>query len=236
MIIETSQFKIYFGDSTDAISKSRDCVISDVPLIHHEKYSIIAQKMGVSHIALLNQTHSAQGVLVASVIPAFDSDGDFLLTAARGTGIGVLTADCLPIVLYDQKNHAAAVVHAGWRGSAQRICYETIVAMRTHFATDVSDLKIFFGPSAQKCCYQVAPDFPENLNMFAYFLKVFSYQPGGLYFDLPLFNVLQLQEIGVGLEAISLAHNLCTICDHRFFSYRRQAHASGRQITVVSLK
>ena len=283
MIVNHLRFKIYFGSSQDALSKSLDCIPSSTPLAGNEKFFSVSQKLGIDTMAFLNQTHSNQGMIVADCIPAFDADGDFLITAQQHIGIGVMTADCLPIALYDTKNHAAAVVHAGWRGSAERIAQEAVKMMQSSCGSHVQDLKIFFGPSAKVCCYQVNEEFEKKIEKSWFDTiasqslttngltipvrpecspfdiaqdelrertcpakpwrrriegsnkNIFIRYNNQLYFDLPLFNVLQLQEIGVPEGAISIAHNLCTICDHRFFSYRRQGQGAGRQMTIISL-
>lgn len=235
MIISDARLKIYFGDARDEIIKVRDCRPSPAPLRSREKFSTLINHVGAAHVALLNQTHSIQGMLVTDLLPAFDIDGDFLVTAQLQVGIGVLTADCLPVVLYDQKKHAVSVIHAGWRGAAQRICQEAVKSMQKNFGTEATDLKVFLGPSAKNCCYQVASDFKHNFASFSYAEKLFLVRQNNLYFDLPAFNILQLQELGVSEHAIWSKSNFCTICDVRFFSHRRQGDAAGRQITLASL-
>ena len=236
MIHETSQFKIYFGDARDALSKTVDCVPTNNPLIGHQKFAQIATQIAVKDLACLNQIHSNCGIIVADQIPAFTYDGDFLITAQSNIGIGVLTADCLPVIMYDYKNHVAASVHAGWRGTVAGIAQEAVKMMQSSCGSQVQDLKIFFGPSAKVCCYQVNEEFEKNLQDFSYADRVVKKVNNAIYFDVPLFNALQLQHIGVQESAISYDYNLCTMCDHRFFSYRRQGEAAGRQMAIISLK
>ncbi len=232
MIIETPHFKIYFGDSQDAINKPIDCVASGKPLVEHAKFIPIAKQLSVNHLAFLNQTHSNHGATITDIIPAFTIDGDFLINTQPTIGIGVMTADCLPIVIYDSKNHVAAVVHAGWRGTVARIVQKTIDAMKSQ----KEDLHVYYGPSANSCCYQVNEEFKNNISAFWYADRVLKKVNDVVLFDLPLLNTLQLQEMGIHESAISREYNFCTICDHRFFSYRRQGESAGRQMTVISLK
>jgi polyphenol oxidase len=236
LIVETSQFKIYFGNSQDTISKPIDCVSSSKPLIAHKKFAPIAKQLSVDHLAFLNQTHSNQGSIITNSIPAFDSDGDFLIVSQPTIGIGVMTADCLPIVIYDPKNHVAATVHAGWPGSIGQIAVITLAKMRAEFGSKIEDIAIYFGPSAKRCCYQVSQDFAAKVAPFSYGSQCLITRDGQLYFDLPLFNILQLQELGIKESAIFREYNFCTICDHRFYSYRRQGESAGRQMSIVCLK
>lgn len=143
MIIQTAQFTIYFGDNQDNIYKPQDCVPSNIPLIEHRKFASISKKIDIKHLAFLNQVRANDGMIIKDHIPAFEIDGDYLITAETHVGIGVLTADCLPIAIYDQKNHLAAMIHAGWQGTVARIAQKVIMQMQKKFGTDLNNLQIF---------------------------------------------------------------------------------------------
>jgi YfiH family protein len=165
----------------------------------------------------------------------FAGEGDFLITNKPGVAIGVLTADCLPVILHDKKNHACSVVHAGWRGSVAGICVKAIEAMQKNFGTDPRDLVVYFGPAAGKCCYEVRKDFYEKVSD-RHADKIIAAKNGRLFFDNFRLNELQLIEIGI-LERNFIKHyNLCTICGGLHHSYRRDQDNSKRQATVVVLE
>ena len=86
--------------------------------------------------------------------------------------IGVLTADCLPIIFYDTKNHVAACIHAGWRSAIAEIVTKVVQMMFEKFKFAPEDLQIYFGPCAKTCCYQVQPDFLQNLTNFKFKTKL----------------------------------------------------------------
>lgn len=199
----------------------------------HPKFKTIADRLALEQIAFLNQVHGIEGMLINNEMPAFDVDGDFLITAQKNIGIGIMAADCLPIVFYDRKNHAAAVAHAGWRGSVACIAHKVVKAMHQELGTQPADLLVFFGPAAKKCCYLVDSKFAENLapNSFALIKRSNSF-----YFNLPEFNTLQLEQAGILRAQINFDYNFCAICDHRFFSHRRQGEQAGRQMTVIVLE
>ena len=159
IIYNNQRFTIYFGDHTDQIYKAAHCVPASAPLLLHERFAPIAHNLALTNICFLNQTHSTQGFLVDDQIPAFDIDGDFLITAKKNLGIGVMTADCLPIAIYDSAHHTAAIVHAGWRGSVAGVAAAAILKMRELYNSHPEDLQLFFGPSALPCCYEVKQDF-----------------------------------------------------------------------------
>lgn len=245
MIIHKTTFiQIYFGDAADGIDKAIHCVPTNKPLIAHEKFVPIAQMLNVIDLAFLNQTHSIQGMCLTNQIPAFTSDGDFLITERMNIGIGVITADCLPIVFYDTKNHVAAIAHAGWRGSVAGIASHTMQALKESFHSIPENIEVFLGPSAKKCCYSVANDFAHNVPPYAN--QVIMEREGRVYFDLPGFNKIQLIDSGINPESINEIYNICTICDYRFFSHRRQPapprsneggeQKAGRQMTIIALQ
>ena len=145
MIYKTPQFQIYFGDATDSISKKDHCIPSATPLANHTTFKPVIDRLEIKDLGFLNQTHSVDGLIVEKEIPAFNKDGDYLITAKKMIGIGVMTADCLPIIFYDTKNHVAAVAHAGWRGSVDGIASKTIKTMQQTYNTALDDIQVFLG-------------------------------------------------------------------------------------------
>lgn len=241
MIIHNSpMFTIYFGNAQDNFhindgSKTADTrAVLALPL-----FTNIKKFLHVDQLIFLQQTHSADGVVVTqesvNEIQSFAQDGDYLI-ANIPVGIGVLTADCLPIVLHDSFHNIVAVVHAGWRGSVKGIAVKAIERMQQEFGTQLEHLKIFFGPSAGKCCYEVSSDFAHNLDEYVFAHEVLHRHHGKIFFDLPSFNRLQLQGFGVPKGAFHCEYNVCTICNETYFSYRRQGERAGRNLTVVALR
>ena len=230
MPYKTPTFSLYFGDEKDAISKKDHCIATAQPLINHAVFKPIADRLEIQQLALLNQTHSVDGFIVKDIIPAFNIDGDYLITQQKNIGLGVMTADCLPIVFYDTKN-CAAIAHAGWRGSIGQIAVCTIKKMQEE-GSQIADIQVFLGPSAKVCCYEVNADFVKNIPFREH---VIVERNSKLHFDLPGLNIMQLKNCGIKREAINTEYNFCTICNHRFFSYRRQGENAGRQMTVIAL-
>jgi YfiH family protein len=198
------------------------------------------QQTPLKSVVILKQTHSTQGCCVTadnliSLTTAPRHEGDFLCTALPGVGVGVLTADCLPMAFYDPINHAAAIVHAGWRGMVNGIGAQTLQSMRDSFGTRPEDVQVFIGPCAKACCYQVSEDFIQNVTSFAWADNVIERRENGLFFNLPLCNSLLLQDAGVNPASIVSDYNTCTICNSSFCSYRRDAAASCRQLALIML-
>jgi polyphenol oxidase len=232
---------IYFGDARTSLQReacTRDCSQED--LWNQGTLRTVKRLMHLNKLLFLKQTHSDAGVFVASdtleQLTAYKKEGDYLITQLESIGLGVYTADCLPIVFYDSCSHAIGICHAGWLGSVQGIAIKTVQAMQQRFGTRLEYLRVFFGPSAKVCCYQVTPEFSAQLNHLEYADRLLMYHGQELFFDLPLCNQLQLESYGVKKESFHSSYNICTICHISFCSYRRQGAEAARQLTIVALK
>jgi YfiH family protein len=139
--------------------------------------------------------------------------------------VAVKTADCIPILLADERRRAVAAVHAGWRGTAGRIVGSAIAAMRQRFDTDPADLHAAIGPGIGKCCYEVGPEVSAQFG-----------EQGRVRLDLPAINRAQLIEAGVTAERV-YASNLCTMCGvEEFESFRRDGAAAGRLYSFIGVR
>ncbi len=178
----------------------------------------------------LRQIHSSR-VLNANGLKDRESEGDALVTDQIGIGIGIRTADCVPILLLDCCNRAVAAVHAGWRGTAAGIIKCTIEKMGHDFQTRPADVYAAIGPSIRDCCYEVGPEVAEQ------FASVFpEWRPGtaARKLDLSEANRHQMQKAGVPAERI-FDSGLCTTCQAaQFFSYRREPENPGRMVAAIT--
>lgn len=157
------------------------------------------------------------------------ADTDGFITDQPGVPLAILTADCLSIFIYDPGRPAIAILHAGWRSTEQNIAQAGISRMREKFGSQAEDLFIGFGPSIRSCCFEVEKDFKSNFD-FGLVKK-----QGRVFMDLALINQRQLMDCGVSKENI-FDPALCTFSDDDFFSFRKEAQAAGRLISVVMLK
>lgn len=177
------------------------------------------------NLATVRQIHSARVVDAAGGIGCL-GEGDALMDNSAGTLLGIKTADCFPILLVDPKRRAVAAVHAGWRGTAQRIAAETVEAMVRRFGSTPDFLHAAMGPGIGKCCFEVGPEVALEL----------AGVDERRHIDLEAINRQQLIESGLSPKRIYSA-GLCTVCNPRdFFSYRRDREHAGRMLSVVGLK
>jgi purine-nucleoside/S-methyl-5'-thioadenosine phosphorylase / adenosine deaminase len=175
-------------------------------------------------LATLKQIHSATCVEANGRSGAL-GQGDALLENAPGATVAVRTADCLPILLADEKRRAVAVVHAGWRGTVAEIARHAVAAMREQFGSDSASLHAAIGPGIGKCCYEVGPEVAAHFG-----------EQGKAHIDLAAANRRQLMESGVTAGKI-YASNLCTRCGvQEFHSYRRDKEAAGRMYAFAGIR
>ena len=175
-------------------------------------------------LATLKQIHSATCVPAAGRSGLL-GEGDALLEDTAGSVVAVKTADCIPVLLIDDRHHAVAAVHAGWRGTVARIVGNAVEAMRGRFGTLPADLHAAIGPGIGKCCYEVGPEVAAEFG-----------KQGRAHIDLPEANRRQLMEAGVTPERI-YASSLCTMCrPEEFHSFRRDQEAAGRLYSFAGIR
>ena len=110
-----------------------------------------------ANLATVKQIHSAICVAAEGRCGVL-GEGDALLEDQPGSAIAIKTADCIPILLVDQRHRAVAAVHAGWRGTVARIAARAVEAMRQRFGAEPRDLHAAIGPGIGKCCYEVGAE------------------------------------------------------------------------------
>lgn len=175
------------------------------------------------NLATLRQVHSAACVAAAGRGGVL-GEGDALLEDRPGSVVAVQTADCLPILLVDERHRAVAAVHAGWRGTVAGIAQRAVEAMGAQFGSLAGDLDAAIGPGIGACCYEVGPEVAAQFGL-----------QGRAHVDLAAANRRQLMDAGVTPERI-YASNLCTMCrGEEFHSFRRDQEAAGRLYSFAGI-
>jgi YfiH family protein len=174
-------------------------------------------------LATVKQIHSARCVF-AEGRQGVLGEADALIENTPGHAIAVKTADCIPVLLADERHRTVAAIHAGWRGTAAEIVPAAIRAMAQRFGTNPADLHAAIGPGIGVCCYEVGPEVMEQ----------FGGQGRG-YLDLEAANMRQLENSGVTHGRI-YASQLCTMCRNEgFHSFRRDREAAGRMYSFIGV-
>lgn len=192
----------------------------------------------LGYLATVNQVHSPDVVTVDADYNGERPSADAMVTATPGLILGVLSADCGPILFADAENGVVGAAHAGWKGALGGVLENTIEAMISLGARR-KHIRASLGPSISQRNYEVGPEFIERFlaqdpSYDAFFSS--SSRIGHAMFDLQGLTVKRLTDAGV--HATSLG--LCTYTDtERFYSYRRTTHAGepdyGRQISAIAI-
>lgn len=191
--------------------------------------------------------------------------GDALVTAESGVLLTVRTADCLPVLLADRRLRVITAVHAGWRGTLERIVEKAVGEMRRLFNSQPRDLAAALGPSIGACCYEVGDEVVDAFHgQFAEADRFFRQPPAGREHDasalrytmlfqtqappghrrerarlhLDLAAAVRAQLVAAGLQPAAIdASPYCTACRaDLFFSYRREGIRAGRMIAAIGLR
>jgi len=188
---------------------------------------ICAKQVHGKAVTYVTETNNGSGALDYS---SSLSDTDGFLTDKKNVPIAILTADCLSVFIYDPRKPAVGILHAGWRSSEKNICGQGIRLMQEKFGSKPEELLIGFGPSIRSCCCKMDNGFKSNLPFGL------TNRDGSVYMDIALINTRQLVSCGVKQGNI-FDPKLCTFSENKgFFSFRKEAEAAGRMISVIMLK
>ncbi|MGV8985840.1 MAG: peptidoglycan editing factor PgeF [Cypionkella sp.] len=210
--------------------------LSDAVMINRAR---VADSLGLGRDALvsLHQIHSAK-VITLTEVPVGRPQADAMVTATPGIGLGILTADCQPVLFSDPVAQVIGAAHAGWRGAREGVLEATMDAMEA-LGAKRENITAVIGPTISQAAYEVGPEFFETFTDDEPQSSRFFINGTGdrMLFDLPGYGLHRLRAAGVGYAEWSLH---CTYRDpERFYSYRRTTHAGeadyGRLISVIRL-
>lgn len=161
---------------------------------------------------------------------------DAVMTDVPQLCIGVSTADCIPVLLYDSTHRAVSAVHAGWRGTVLRIVQKAVEAMRDTYGTAPADLQAVIGPGISLDSFEVGDEVYNQFLSAGFDMQPISRRDAKWHIDLPMCNRLQLMEAGIPADHIQMT-NICTYQQYdRYFSARRLGIQSGRIYTGILIK
>lgn len=176
--------------------------------------------------ATVRQVHSAVCVNAEGRTGCL-GQGDALVEHTPGRLVAVKTADCIPLLLADERNRAVAAVHAGWRGTAAHIAQAALRALAERYGTRPEDVYAAIGPGIGPCCYEVGPEVAAEFGLP---------RNGPVKLDLARINRRQLTEAGVAPGRVAVA-GLCTRCrEGEFHSFRRDRERAGRMFSAIGIR
>ena len=218
---------LHTGENKSDILRNRKMIAS----LLHSKNDL--------HFIVANQTHSDNIKVIEtkktkgweSLVDAV-ADCDALITNEKNVVLTILTADCVPVLLFDREKKVIAAVHAGWKGTKEKIVVKTVLKMKEIYGCEPKDISAGVAPSIGACCYEVGEDVAKH-----FFDTPDGYiQKGEKYMlDLPFINRKQLLDLGLEDENIEMS-DVCTACEvERFFSYRKEQGCSGRFMSMIGM-
>lgn len=212
--------------------------------MQNEQQKIHAENVFFKKVDQLVHLHQVHGATLFSVadrkqtmesLPEADGAYCDIKDRAQQQALCIRTADCAPVLLASFCGRFVAALHCGWRSAAAGIL-PAAVAKAQSLGYRAEDLLLSVGPCAGPCCYEVGTEFCKHILQVEKNIPtdpdISLERQGRIYFDLPLFLLLQAESVGLPASQLSLI-SICTICDDRFFSYRRQKTDSGRQLSFI---
>lgn len=211
--------------------------VGDDPKIVSQNVCDVKLAIGIhdGRVVTMKQVHGEHVAEVTDTNVKEAGEADAMVTARANVFLGVLTADCVPILMIAPKQRLAAAVHAGWRGSLAGIAAKAVKYLVEKYDVAPADLEGALGPAIGPCCYEVGEDVLTALVSRWGRLAEESVSASGAkaHLDLRRLNQAILAAAGLPPDRI-FTSGPCTKCaGDDFFSYRRAGNETGRQMGVV---
>lgn len=227
------QFNInrYCGDNPETIAQNRQSLCQLLQIDDR-------------HLLMPHQVHLTEVAVIDDAFLCLDDNErqqslegvDAIMTDRAGVCVGVSTADCIPVLLFDRTHHAVCAIHAGWRGTVARIVEKAVKAMTATYGTNPIDIVAQIGPGISLDSFEVGDEVYDAFAQAGFNMQSISERREKWHINLPLCNKLQLMAMGVKPEQICMS-DICTYKSHdTFFSARRLGINSGRIFTAILMK
>jgi hypothetical protein len=226
MTTESTLLPYDLGAGVEAFSTRRDSVLPYPVILGHQVHGF--------RVAVVDRPDTKREELEGY---------DALVTARPGLAVGVHTADCVPILLYDPQHRVVAAVHSGWKGTVQRISQKVLFVMKQTFGCRAEDIRAAIGPAIGPASFQVGEEVVQFFKEQNFPLEdIWSFRPGfsgvpmadGHHIDLFKANRWLLEEAGVPTACIQVA-GIDSYTDPTFFSARREGITCGRTTSFIKL-
>lgn len=226
----SDDFPIIHGFTTKLISDDLSKLCSALK----SDYQSIAYNLLPSQVFYPKQTHSGIVHYVDGNECTRDVEADALVTDVPGIVIAVRTADCVPLLVYDQEHKVVAAIHAGYRGVLNKIIQNTLGFMQKHFHSSLEDLQVIMGPCIHVQKYEVGPELIQEFqglygNQFSY-----DQREGQSYLNMPETVKMVLHDCGIDDLQIQDV-NLCTHANVDLFHSWRRSQTSCRMLNFIGL-
>jgi len=216
-------------NSQSGSKNEKNCIEYDAGNVRLEQF-VKLYDVQPDDFAYVKQEHSSK--VIVTDTPGFLGNADGIITRNKGICLCVVTADCLPVFLYDSVTKAFGIVHAGWRGLAGNIIAGAINLMVSAFNTNPEDLFVAIGPFIQKCCYIVGNEVAEQFDEQC----LISVNGEKAALDLGCASRNMLLRMCIPPDQIEISDE-CTCCKKELYhSFRREGKKAGRQISFITVR
>lgn len=223
----------YTGDDAECVRRNQEILCSSLPQRPKEliiPFQIHDTQALVIDEAYLNATHEERHMMLQGI--------DALITRKPGCCICISTADCIPIVLYDKEHQAIAAIHAGWRGTVNRILRHTLERMHTLYNTTGENVIAGIGPGISLPSFEIGDEVYEAFREKGFpmeYISEWKPETHKYHIDLWAANRLQLSDFGIPDNQIE-SSGICTYQQYEdFFSARRLGIKSGRILSGIMI-
>lgn len=230
--INDYEFLKYKFDRANIIFSTAKGNLSFNKSIQEEKNNLYNLKewFHVKEIGYLNQVHSDNIFIYDREL----HDGDAIITDKSNIAIGVFTADCVPVIIYDRNKNVIAAVHSGWKGTYSCIVSKTIQEMKNMFQCNCEDIHVYIGPHNKVCCYEVGQELIGKFRSKDIYSNIEISHGRNLNLQRCIIKQLNLEGI---LKDNITSTEICTFCSETFkmHSYRKNDNKMGRMFSFIYL-
>ncbi len=214
--------------------------VGDDPQVVKDNFCDVKKFVGVHNLKIttMRQVHGDRIIDVTdgSLKDAGEADG--MVTNEKGIFLGVLTADCVPILFSVRGRPLVAVAHAGWRGTLAGIAAKMVRHLKERYDADPGAIEAALGPAIGPCCYEIGNDVSGPLvrKWGSLAEPSFHLRGGKQFLDLRALNRRLLEDAGVPAARIFIVGPCASCAAGDFFSYRRDKKETGRQLGFIGIK
>lgn len=182
----------------------------------------------LKEVGYLNQIHS-------NLVYNYDGEthqGDGLITCKRNVAVGVFTADCVPVLIYDKTSEVVAAVHSGWKGTLNEVVINTLSKLKWEYGSKMKDLIVAIGPHNRGCCYEIGEDVKNLFNNKELYKDLDIIEKNKLNLEKCIKTQLLTNDVP---EENIITTGICTYCnnDFKLYSYRKEKEDYGRMFSFV---
>lgn len=230
LVIEGEKVDVVFSTAKDSRSFNRNTEEGQ------KNINSLKEDFNVNEVVYLHQIHSDNVFVFEGDAEEFrEYEGDSIITKEEKVIIGAFTADCVPVILVDEREGVIAAIHSGWKGTFNSITKKTIEKMIQEYDVKIENIKVYIGPHIRQCCYEVSEELKES------FLNKTKINENELFkgrnLNMERCILEDLRNINIKEDNIYTI-NLCTYCekDIKLFSYRKSVGTYGRLFTFAYKK